>query len=634
MILLQLAPELHASFVDVIPNSAELIGTKQLHPRSMTARSSDENDAYLLGLMQDATTMLQTGATYSVLVTEVMRDLFAVKPQAALGYSLGVLTMMYATGMWSVEDNQSALLQQSPIFKRRLSGALEAVREYWGIAADDPEPLWRIFVLKADVEEVKAAVGQQARVFLTHINTSTECVIAGYPPACEAVIAALDCQAVVAPYNHVLHCPPTLSESAELRRLNHAPIRNTPDITYHFKHDSPLDAIADTAIAEKITEVVTQQVDFPALVQQAHSAGARIFLELGPRSGCTRWIRDILKRQPHVAVGINRTSKDDRTGIVLALAQLVSHGVNANLASLYAPLPRAEKKKKKLVRTVSLLNRPIREAILTPENRAFFQAITVKAVAAPAKTVEIPLPTPTPLPPITVPKRPQPMISERVESDMEMIIEETKEEAPIVNKQTNGHAPLPPASFTPHPSDEFILTQLEALAVNNSHALQIHERFLRDRKLGMERMAALVQRTFQSVEPNGLESPLYNTSREIVWQDPNRPNNYSQPDHIIWDKADLEGYASGSIVPMFGDEYAIIDTYRRRTRLPMHPYLLVHRVTKIDAERGNFSAVLHDDRIRHPVRRMVQHRWANSVGGFGRIGAVRFAVDQLHRHRL
>lgn len=77
-------------------------------------------------------------------------------------------------------------------------------------------------------------------------------------------------------------------------------------------------------------------------------------------------------------------------------------------------------------------------------------------------------------------------------------------------------------------------------------------------------------------------------SREIPPQDPNRPNNYNQPDHIIWDKADLEQYASGSIVPMFGEEYAIIDTYRRRTRLPMYPYLLVTRVTKLDAERGNY----------------------------------------------
>ena len=32
---------------------------------------------------------------------------------------------------------------------------------------------------------------------------------------------------------------------------------------------------------------------------------------------------------------------------------------------------------------------------------------------------------------------------------------------------------------------------------------------------------------------------------------------------------------------MFGEAYAIIDTYRRRVRLPMMPYLLVDRITEL-----------------------------------------------------
>ena len=57
---------------------------------------------------------------------------------------------------------------------------------------------------------------------------------------------------------------------------------------------------------------------------------------------------------------------------------------------------------------------------------------------------------------------------------------------------------------------------------------------------------------------------------------------------IIFSQEDLEEFANGKIANVFGPEYAVIDTYRRRTMLPMDPYLLVSRVTGLNAERGNF----------------------------------------------
>jgi len=48
-------------------------------------------------------------------------------------------------------------------------------------------------------------------------------------------------------------------------------------------------------------------------------------------------------------------------------------------------------------------------------------------------------------------------------------------------------------------------------------------------------------------------------------------------------------YAQGNIADVFGKEYALIDTYSRRVRLPMPPYLLVDRITKLDAKVGEFK---------------------------------------------
>ena len=58
---------------------------------------------------------------------------------------------------------------------------------------------------------------------------------------------------------------------------------------------------------------------------------------------------------------------------------------------------------------------------------------------------------------------------------------------------------------------------------------------------------------------------------------------------VIWDEADLLTFATGRIQDVFGQEYALIDTYPRRVMLPKPPYLLVSRVTKLDAKLLEFK---------------------------------------------
>ena len=57
----------------------------------------------------------------------------------------------------------------------------------------------------------------------------------------------------------------------------------------------------------------------------------------------------------------------------------------------------------------------------------------------------------------------------------------------------------------------------------------------------------------------------------------------------IWDYKDLQEYAEGDIANVFGPDYAIIDSYARRVRLPTTDYLLVSRVTKLDAKIHEFK---------------------------------------------
>lgn len=60
-------------------------------------------------------------------------------------------------------------------------------------------------------------------------------------------------------------------------------------------------------------------------------------------------------------------------------------------------------------------------------------------------------------------------------------------------------------------------------------------------------------------------------------------------DNVIWDEKDLLEFAEGKISKVFGSEFSEIDNYSPRVRLPMPPYLLVSRVTKLEAKTHEYK---------------------------------------------
>jgi acyl transferase domain-containing protein/3-hydroxymyristoyl/3-hydroxydecanoyl-(acyl carrier protein) dehydratase len=64
---------------------------------------------------------------------------------------------------------------------------------------------------------------------------------------------------------------------------------------------------------------------------------------------------------------------------------------------------------------------------------------------------------------------------------------------------------------------------------------------------------------------------------------------FNKPKQVIYDTADLVEFAEGDISKVFGEQYKIIDSYPRRVRLPTTDYLLVTRVTDLDATVNEYK---------------------------------------------
>ncbi|WP_372882052.1 beta-ketoacyl synthase N-terminal-like domain-containing protein [Psychromonas sp.] len=92
---------------------------------------------------------------------------------------------------------------------------------------------------------------------------------------------------------------------------------------------------------------------------------------------------------------------------------------------------------------------------------------------------------------------------------------------------------------------------------------------------------------------------------------------YNKAQKIVFSNADLVEFAEGKIANVFGSDYKIIDSYARRVRLPTTDYLLVTRVTDLDATtneyKKSYMATEYDIPIDAPFLIDGQIPWSVSV---------------------
>ena len=335
--LLQHFPELHESLANFISNPGRAVADRLLYPRSLYPLNEATLSERAVALASNPIALIESGMTFAMLYTRLIRDTFGVQPRSALGYSLGEISMLWAAGVWNSGDTISEAWHRSPLFKTRLFGPKEAVREYWNLETEEDD-FWGSYILKAPVEQVREQLAQEDRVYLTIVNLPNEVVIAGDATGCRRVIDALGCPQLRVPFDAVIHNVAMHAEYETFVKLHTHPIHHQPNVTFYSAAGYEPLTLESAAMARAIATMSCQPVDFPRLVHTAYAGGARIFVELGPLGTCSRWIRRILRGKEHAVVSINRSNADDFKGILAVLALLLSHRVPVNLLPLIQPV--------------------------------------------------------------------------------------------------------------------------------------------------------------------------------------------------------------------------------------------------------------------------------------------------------
>ncbi|NET06427.1 MAG: beta-ketoacyl synthase [Symploca sp. SIO2B6] len=345
-------------------------------PRSLHKFSRRELEVLEQELLDNGLGMLEAGVGLSGLLTTVMSDYFQVQADCTFGYSLGEISMICAQGVWASFHEVGTALNSSPLFCSRLSGSKDTVREYWGLSQDDDSQsadFWSTYVLMAPAEEVRECVQGEKHVYLTHVNTPTEVVIAGDKQACQRVKQTLKCEGFSLPLDHVLHCEAMASEYGEIVKINTLPIQNTPETVFYSAADYQPVKLESKSIGHNIGKALCQQLDFPRLINRVYEDGVRIFIEAGAGGTCSRWIDVNLKDKEHLSVTLDKRGADEHGCLLRGLARLLSHGVALDLSLLYCQLPAATTHQKSIVKTITLGGEWIQAKILRESNKEIFK---------------------------------------------------------------------------------------------------------------------------------------------------------------------------------------------------------------------------------------------------------------------
>ncbi len=528
------------------------------------------------------------GASYlSQLHALVTRDVLRITPQATVGYSSGETSALISMGAWTDLSGLCRDTGASTLFTEELTGSFEAVRRVWRREGIEGER-WTAYLVGADATQVRRALEGEPAVHLMGINSPDCCTLGGEPGACARVLRRLAPEyEIPLGYEMAAHAPVLNEVRDAWRQLHLRPTRPVPGVRFYTCGTHEHYTASANAAADAFTSQVVNTVDFVGTVERAWQDGVRIFIEHGPKSLCTDWIRRILGEREHLAVALDAPDRHDVRHLMRVVAELAAAGVPLDSGALHdllaaASPPRPQRGGRQL--TFPAHPPAVRLADPQPLTAATRQAEPAahRMAAAPA------------LPPVRVADTYPPGESAACAPSGGV----PRPPNGRVPSPTAGTAPLSPrlqaplprgaaATGTAHPAAT-IAAHHSAVAQSHQTFLalqdQLHQRFLTTRG----RASALLLRTAPPTSPVTTAAPRPGDSPPTP-PGPPAPTASTGPAASagpapLFSRSQLEHLASGRISDLFGPLFAAQDGYARQTRMPRPPMLLADRVTSIDAE--------------------------------------------------
>lgn len=475
----------------------------------------------------DVLALMLGQVAHGVAMSDLLRG-FGVQPSAVIGYSLGESTALFATRAWRERDEMYRRMRHSPLFRSELVGRCQAARRAWALAAGDTVD-WRSVVVNRRGDAVRAALAGIDRAYLLIVNAPDECVVGGQRGAVDAVITRLGCEAVDLAGASTVHCSIARSVEDAYREL-HLLATTPPDgVRFYSTAQARSYTVDRTSAADAIVAQALTGFDFAATIERAYADGVRIFVEPGPQMSCSRLIGKILQGRPHVARSACVKGEDDVFTVLGLVATLFAERVLVDLGPLYG----------------------------APTCALGHQAPNAEGMAT--QPIVVPTGGPTPQPRLPHRPAPTPIHEHAIAAD-----------APTPVPVRVSHTAL--SEVGGHASDRLV----GAVAEASGARAQAHEAFLRFSRSAVAGMGEALAFQARLVDVLGASAapvdPLPVVSRPA------------------YDRDLCMEFAVGSAATVLGPEFAALDRYPVRVRLPDEPLMLVDRILSVEGVKGSMRA--------------------------------------------
>ncbi len=270
----------------------------------------------------------------SSLVSDVLHG-FGVKPDAAIGYSLGESASLVALHAWTDRDALLQAMQESTLFSSDMVGPCEAARKAWQLTPGQPVE-WVAGIVDRPADGIRRVCASIPRTYLLIINAPSECVVGGERSAVVELVRRLGCSFLPLTDPATVHCPLVNEVAQAYRHLHLLPTTPPAGVRFYSTAWGRAYEVTRERAAEAILAQAINTVNFPAVIEAAYRDGVRFFLEVGPGASCTRLIDVILGEQPHRSCSACVPGVSGPEMVLRVLAQLAAERFPVDLRSLFA----------------------------------------------------------------------------------------------------------------------------------------------------------------------------------------------------------------------------------------------------------------------------------------------------------
>ena len=243
---------------------------------------------------------------------------YGIRPDMAMGHSVGEYGALVATGGLPFEDAMEAVSARG--------------REMTSLSLGDNGRMSAVFAPLDEIERTLKTI--DGYVVIANINSKNQAVIGGHTSAVEAAMKAFlnaGYNAVLLPVSHAFHTAIVAPASEPLKRmlqrlrLRAPSLPTVANINGEFYATGP---DAKQQMVEMLAQQVASPVQFVKGLQRLYQAGARVFIETGPKKALHGFAEDVLgEHSDVVSLFTNHPKLGDAMAFNQALCGLYAAGL-------------------------------------------------------------------------------------------------------------------------------------------------------------------------------------------------------------------------------------------------------------------------------------------------------------------